>query len=124
MIASWFQLFIKQLDEPGDVPADASEHKYTWYEMSFYVYTLCTGAAVLFCFDTPRIFQDNLLRAMAATRRVAEHQHHAYLQCMVIQEVTRLYDKSVWTLRDHIRKIEKVRNTSDRAIEPSFDAQF
>ncbi len=33
----------------------------------------------------------------------------AALQCLIIEEVVKLYDVSIWTLRNEIRGIEKVR---------------
>jgi hypothetical protein len=76
--------------------------------MSFYTY--CTGSsAVAFCFNTPMVLQKNLVEAMnAALRGGSSGDLMALLQCLIIAEVTKLYDVSIWTIRHEIRDIEKV----------------
>ncbi|EXJ77677.1 hypothetical protein A1O3_09906 [Capronia epimyces CBS 606.96] len=92
--------------------------------MSFYIYSLSTGTAVVFCFDTPPIFETNLIDVMNTTGSDLPTEALAFLQSSIVGEIVRLYDTSVWTLRDHIRQIEKERTITgflDRDLTPLHD---
>ncbi|OAG42370.1 hypothetical protein AYO21_03538 [Fonsecaea monophora] len=116
---SWFQFLIKQLR--GGANALQQVYAYDWYEMGFFTYTLSTGASVAFCIDTPPVFQDGLLEALNS-----QESHHppnegmGFLQSAIVAEVSRLYDVSVWTLRDQIREIEKTRSAA-RYVDSVLD---
>lgn len=107
--ASWFQFYIKQLQK-GVVNPPHTKYEYHWYEMSFYIYSLPDNACVAFCFQLPRVLQDRLCEEVtAAVRHGQPEDMMALLQSLIIAEVSKLYDESIWTLRDHIREIEKVK---------------
>lgn len=115
--ASWFHFLIKQLDEPITIVDPATyvwrEIKYIWYEMSFYVYSRegPDPTTVLFCIDTPEHFAPLLIKVLKSTTPdvTPTPEPLAWLQSAVVQASTELYDKSVWTIRNHIRAIEKVK---------------
>ncbi|KIW67624.1 hypothetical protein, variant [Phialophora macrospora] len=107
--SSWFQFLIKQMG--GGVNASQNKDGYQWYEMGFHIYVRHGGVAVAFCFETPSIFQNNLRQALSATVRTKLlTDPMAALQCLIIGEVVKLYDVSIWTLRNQIRDIEKRRS--------------
>ncbi|KIX95248.1 uncharacterized protein Z520_09165 [Fonsecaea multimorphosa CBS 102226] len=110
---SWFQFLIKQLKKMSGT-ADASQQRYAydWYEMGFFIYALSTGASVAFCIDTPQVFQNGLLEALNSANSDPPKEAMAFPQCAVIAEVSRLYDVSIWTLRDEVRKIEQIRSAA------------
>jgi hypothetical protein len=94
----------------GGVKASQNQDDYQWYEMGFHLCVRPGGVAVAFCFETPSIFQENLRQALSATVRAkAQEDGMAALQCLIVEEVVKLYDVSIWTLRNEIRDIEKVR---------------
>lgn len=86
--------------------------------MSFYIYALSSGAAVVFCFDTPIVFQESLSKTMNTKDRVRSGDVLSFLQCMIVGEVSKLYDRSIWTIREYIRNIEKVRLIAQTASVP------
>jgi hypothetical protein len=114
--ASWFQFYIKQLGvtwNPFTTKTNLQEdYPYEWYEMSFYVYAMSSGAAVAFCFDTPPVFQTNLFEAMNTLQNYSPAEAFQLLQSKIVGELSKLYDISIWVLRDHIRTLEKVESSS------------
>jgi hypothetical protein len=77
--------------------------------MSFYIYVVSTGAAVVFCFDTPAALELNLIKTMGASLQDGTPSEPlVFLQSMIVGEITKLYDTSIWSIRNHIRRIEKV----------------
>lgn len=84
--------------------------------MSFFIHSIeaipgSTATATLFCIKTPKVFQDRVIEILNTKGKDAPPEPLAFLQSAVVQVTTELYDKSIWTLRNHIRAIEKVRNT-------------
>ncbi|OAP54279.1 hypothetical protein AYL99_11380 [Fonsecaea erecta] len=115
---SWFQFLIKQLKPRAN--ASQQTYDYHWYEMGFFIYALASGAAVAFCFDTPQVFQVELLDSLNSGESNPPKEAMAFLQCAIVIEVSRLYDFSVWSLRDQIRAIEKKRSDA-RYVDSSID---
>ncbi|EXJ86165.1 hypothetical protein A1O1_06535 [Capronia coronata CBS 617.96] len=92
--------------------------------MSFYIYAWSTGEAVVFCFDAPAILESNLIETMNSAMGEPPREAPVFLQSAIVGELTKLYDTSIWTLRDHIRRIEKERNVTgflDRDLTPLHD---
>ncbi|OQV06278.1 hypothetical protein CLAIMM_10867 isoform 6 [Cladophialophora immunda] len=116
--ASWFQFLVKQLRAGANT--FQQEYVYEWYEMEFFMYVLSSGASVAFCIDTPPAFQNGLLEALNSGRNDPPKDAMAFLQCAVVAEVSRLYDVSVWTLRDKVRELEKIRSAA-RYLESGLD---
>ncbi|KIV88606.1 hypothetical protein PV10_08273 [Exophiala mesophila] len=122
---SWFHFLIKQLDEPITIVDPAKylwrEIKYTWYEMSFYVYSRQgpKPLTVLFCIDTPQHFAPQLIKALESSIPdvTPTPEPLTLLQSAVVKISTELYDFSVWTIRNHIRAIEK---RADGAAQANF----
>ncbi|KIW31365.1 hypothetical protein, variant 1 [Cladophialophora immunda] len=115
---SWFQFLVKQLRAGANT--FQQEYVYEWYEMEFFMYVLSSGASVAFCIDTPPAFQNGLLEALNSGRNDPPKDAMAFLQCAVVAEVSRLYDVSVWTLRDKVRELEKIRSAA-RYLESGLD---
>jgi hypothetical protein len=76
--------------------------------MCFYVYAVSDGTTVVFCIDTPEMFRDNLISALEANKCGRPTDAAAFFQATILAEVVKLYDNSIWTLRDQVRKLEKV----------------
>ncbi|KAK5268244.1 hypothetical protein LTR99_003178 [Exophiala xenobiotica] len=106
---SWSKFLVKQLDSDSLHPSKSDEwYGYQWYEMCFYVYAVSDGATVVFCINTPPIFRDNLIRALEANKCGLPTDASAFFQATILAEVVKLYDTSIWTLRNHVRQLEKV----------------
>lgn len=76
--------------------------------MIFYVYAQSNGSAVAFCINTPKMFRGNLIDTMNSGKCEIAEDAVSLLQNMILSEVVKLYDASVWTIRDHVRELEKV----------------
>ncbi len=76
--------------------------------MCFYVYAVSDGTAVVFCIDTPPMFREELMSALAANKCGPPTDASALFQASILAEVVKLYNTSIWSLRDSVRKLEKV----------------
>jgi hypothetical protein len=76
--------------------------------MCFYVYAVSDGTTVVFCIDTPEIFRDNLISALKANKCAPPTDVSSFLQGIILAEVVKLYNTSIWKLRDYVRKLEQV----------------
>jgi len=81
---------------------------YEWYEMSFYIYAVPHGATVIFCMDTPLHFGKELVNTLNARNQPVPKDKLAFLQSAVLAELLKMYDHTVWTIRDVVRGLEKV----------------
>ena len=87
---------------PGAVNKD-----YVWYEMGFFGHWGQQGKLVLLCLNTPLLLRDYLHRAVMSPASPITIDIH-WLSSLVLSQIVHLYDHSVWTLRNVIRKIEEV----------------
>ncbi|KIW18371.1 hypothetical protein PV08_02659 [Exophiala spinifera] len=108
---SWFKFNIIQVDPVQAFPKKQSVwNKYEWYEMIFHVYAQLNRGIVAFCLNTPEIFRDNLVDMMSSGKCDTTEDAAPLLQDMILAEVVKMYDHAVWTIRDHVRKLEKDRD--------------
>ena len=82
-------------------------HEYEWYEMGFFTTWMSTGSQVVLCFNVPQILHIRL-RTIFLSPSTPKLPDIYSLHAVIIDEIITLFDKSVWTLRDIIRKIELV----------------
>lgn len=100
-LVTWFRFIIKQI-----IRKATKEGEYAWNEMSFHTKWTSRSATTL-CFDLPGSAQDRILLTLS-------RQDHATLldiysiQVIILDEMICLFDKSVWAIRDAVRKVEKV----------------
>ena len=77
--------------------------------MNFYVCVIDEHTLVAFCFNSPSVFQEILINGINAVEESKlRHDPMAGLQCFILAGALKLYDTSIWTLRDYIRDIETV----------------
>ncbi|KAI1629454.1 hypothetical protein EDD37DRAFT_604343 [Exophiala viscosa] len=96
---SWFHLLIKQLKK-GMPTKTWYYYVYEWYEMSFYIYAVPHGATVTFCMDTPLQFGKDLVHTLNARNQPMPKNKLAFFQSAILGELLKMYDHSVWTIRD------------------------
>ena len=106
---TWFRFQIKQL---SNVPTE-----YTWNDFTFFTNWTPTGTHTVLCFDVKLKFQSIIHSALSSEvdKMIFDIYH---LHSTLISVVLVLYDESVWTLRDHVRDIEKKRMGK---LEPETD---
>lgn len=106
---TWFRFQIKQL---SNVPTE-----YTWNDFTFFTTWTPTGTHTVLCLDVNPKFQSVIHSALLS--EVDNMIFDIYLiHSKLVSLVLELYDESVWTLRDHVRGIEKKRMGK---LEPETD---
>ncbi|KAK4942102.1 hypothetical protein LTR10_018138 [Elasticomyces elasticus] len=118
---SWFHFLIKQLKPRGLPTKTWYYYVYEWYEMSFYIYTIPNGATVMFCMDTPPQFGKELLHTLNTRNKLVPEHKLAFLQSTVLGQLLKMYDHSVWTIRDVVRDLEKERDLSGATRQKHLD---
>ena len=97
---SWFRFQIKQLSQVPTV--------YTWLDFTFFTTWTPRKTHIVLCFDISPEFRsvihDTLLSEIDS---IVYDIYH--IQSALVSLILELYDNSTWTLRDHVRDIEKRR---------------
>ena len=107
-IATWFRILVKQIGTGGG----ANQHAYEWYEMGFFTRWTSKGGHVLFCFDIPLILRDRLKTLFLPPSITPKLSDLYSPHMLVIDEIIKLFDASVWSLRDIVRATEMVKMPS------------
>ena len=83
------------------------ESSYTWHEMSFHT-KWTPNVNVAICFDVPKEIQRSIIKALS----LQEHPWDLYdvyaSHAVILEEIVHLFGRSVWAIRDEVRRIEKV----------------
>ena len=87
---------------------DFNQHDYEWYEMSFFTRWISPGGQIIFCFDVPQTLHDSLQTHFLSPSTTPKLFDVYSLHVVVIDEIIKLVDKSVWSLRDIVRLTELV----------------
>jgi hypothetical protein len=109
-VSTYFRLIIKTLessDSQEQVPVSGapSEKDYKWYEMGFISFCSNTRSTVL-CFDVSEVVIKGLTDTFSAS---AEQYGGPFgLHIPLLEELLKLYDRSVWAMAKKVREIEKV----------------
>ena len=90
----------------------SNQHVYEWYEMGFFTRWTSKGGHVLFCFDIPTILRDRLETHFLAPSLAPNLSDIYSPHVLVIDEIIKLFDRSVWSLRDIVRATEMVKPPS------------
>ncbi|KAF2022531.1 hypothetical protein EK21DRAFT_119661 [Setomelanomma holmii] len=89
---------------PQSVP-----HGWEWYKMGFFASWKSSGQLTLICFDLPTKSQ-SVIRSMIDSHTIDRSNPYSTF-LLVTDEVLRLYDDSVWSIRNHISQWEAKRST-------------
>lgn len=68
--------------------------------------------ATALCFDLPLSVQDQIQLALSRQEQAALLDIYS-MQVIILDEIIRLFDNSVWAIRDAVRDIEKVSCTKE-----------
>ncbi|KAF2627577.1 purine and uridine phosphorylase [Macroventuria anomochaeta] len=92
---------------PGEWSADvvihgpqSARHGWEWYEMGFFACWTRSGPVTLLCFDVPAKSQKDI-QSMFCSQDVSRSCPYAVFS-IVSDALLRLYDDSVWAVRNHI----------------------
>ena len=103
---TWFRFFIKQLAGHSSY---ASDPKYVWHEMGFFTRWLHSGSGSVVCFNVPASLQKSIIDALVFLPEDAIASDAYAFHTLIADEVVKLYDDSVWRIRNVIRKVETSR---------------
>ncbi|KAK7191834.1 vegetative incompatibility protein HET-E-1 [Paraphaeosphaeria sporulosa] len=99
----------------GDWNADVAihgpqsvRHGWEWYEMGFFASWTPSGSITLLCFDLPVTLEKDI-QSMFCSQGVSRWCPYAVFS-LVSDALLRLYDDSVWTVRNHISQWEARRS--------------
>ena len=77
--------------------------------MGFFTRWISKGGQVLFCFDIPLILRDRLKTLFLSPSIIPELSDIYAPHVLVVDEIIKLFDRSVWCLRDLVRATEMVK---------------
>ncbi|KAF2829005.1 purine and uridine phosphorylase [Ophiobolus disseminans] len=80
------------------------QHGWEWYEMGFFASWDPSGHVTLICFDVPVKSQSTIYTTLCS-QTVDLSLPYAYFT-PILDELLRLYDNSVWSIRNHISRWE------------------
>ena len=103
--ATWYRFLVKQVAARGSI----NQHSYEWYEMGFFTRWISPGEQIMFCFDIPQTLEDRLQTLFLSPSTTPKLPDIYSLHVIVIDEMVKLFDNSVWSLRDTVRLIELVK---------------
>ncbi|KAF2465117.1 uncharacterized protein BDR25DRAFT_241117, partial [Lindgomyces ingoldianus] len=96
---TWFRCLVKRRE--GSV-------EYGWYEMTFMTCWL-PDRCIMLCINTPTSMQSKLQATLSGGSLSLDVRDPFSLYVPLMDEIVKLYDLSVWGIRDLIRPIEKAR---------------
>ena len=106
---SWFRFLVKQV-LPVEKPTG---REYEWYEMSFFSHSVGRAQKLMLCLDTPSFFKTWLLRPISSAVPIESKLGIYSMHLLILEELVRLYDRALWSLRDVVRRIETTNNVRD-----------
>ena len=77
--------------------------------MGFFVRWTSKGGQVLFCFDIPLVLRDRFQTLFLSPMIMPKLSDIYAPHVLVIDEIIKLFDRSVWSLRDVVRATEMVK---------------
>ena len=104
LLDTWFRHLVK-------VAAEGSDPSYVWHEMTF-ISQWTPGRCAILCIGIPASFHLLLHRALLGIWPKLPPSEPYSLHVAVVEAIVSLQDSSVWSVRDVVRSIEKVRPTS------------
>lgn len=84
----------------------STRYGWEWYEMGFIACWNPSGLITLVCFDVPERTQSNIQSLFGANTVDTSSPYAAF--ALISNALLRLYDDSVWSIRNHISQWEAV----------------
>ncbi|KAF3922548.1 hypothetical protein ABW21_db0205295 [Orbilia brochopaga] len=104
--ATWFRFLVKQLFEK-EGKKFPEHYIYDWYKMGFFTTWSQSGIKSILCLDCPKDLVFSMRKSLdAANNDFFLVDPYAFHQ-VVIRGIVDVFDKSIWTLRDVVRLVEK-----------------
>lgn len=110
---TWFRYIIKIVD-----PSVKSGSNYTWHEMSFFT-QWCLGYCMCIIMGAPDGLRKGLEDFLLENPDSLNFTDPFAMHVPLMDRVIKMYDISVWSVRDLVRIVEKSR-ACNPAIEPDF----
>ena len=100
---TWFRFMTKHVS----ASFVAVKPPYHWHEMDFFTRWTSHGRLETICFNTPASVKSQVQVTLLQRTDTSTDDCYAYI-ALLVNEVVKLYDQSVWLIRDHIRSVEQV----------------
>jgi hypothetical protein len=108
LVSTYFRLIVKILEWPEGQPLPTSawsSKEYKWHEMEFMSSSSDSRSTVL-CFDVPEDVIESIQRTLSASTE--QYGGPFGLHVPLLEELVKLYDRSVWSMAKKVRDIEMV----------------
>lgn len=116
--STWFRSLVKMVQEDRSTLSKEmtalktkNKPKYFWYEMDFFACWDHLGRCRVLCIDTPKELPSKLRDALQ--KAPPDIKDPFGLHVPLIDQIVKLYDNSIWSIRHPIRTIEKNRQIPD-----------
>jgi hypothetical protein len=86
--------------------SQSTRHGWEWYEMGFFTYWNQSNVATLLCFDLPAKLLPDIQSVFGSQSNDSSCPYSAF--SLISDALLRLYDDSVWSIRNHISQWEAV----------------
>ncbi|KAF1345612.1 purine and uridine phosphorylase [Lizonia empirigonia] len=96
----------------------SARHGWEWYEMGFFACWTQSGSLTLLCFDLPAKSQSDI-HSTFCSQNVSHSCPYAVFP-QVLDALLRLYDDSVWAIRNHISQWEAAHQQQRRSLETDY----
>lgn len=93
---------------------------WTWYEMGFVVHWKAPRSVSILCFDLPEHLRSSLRSALSQKTEDIDLINPYTILSIILDEMFTLYDDSVWSLRNHICRVELVGPCGPRVALPAY----
>ncbi|KAK6347331.1 hypothetical protein TWF696_007400 [Orbilia brochopaga] len=124
--ATWFRFLVKQLFEKEGKPFP-EHYIYDWYKMGFFSTWSQSGIKSILCLDCPKDLVFSIRKSLDAANNYFFLADPYSFHQVIVRGIVDVFDKSIWTLRDVVRQVEKAgsenlaaanASTSNSAIFP------
>lgn len=101
---TWFRFLIKQTKRENA----STDVSYVWDKLGFFTNWFPAEQHVILCFDLPSALQSRLQSTLSSTQEEFSLNDPYSLHATIVEEVLATFDTSVWSLRNLVRRVEKV----------------
>ena len=81
---------------------------YTWHKMTFHAKWTPVSNVIL-CFDVPGDVQSSMMDSLRSQNETWDTSNVCAPHAIVLEGILHLFERSVWVIRDEVRRIEKVK---------------
>ncbi|KAJ6256857.1 hypothetical protein Dda_8726 [Drechslerella dactyloides] len=104
---TWFRFLVKQLFEDKQGRPFPQFYTYDWYKMGFFSTWSQSGRKSILCLDCPKDMVYSMRKSLDAANNYFFLADPYSFHQVIVRGIVDVFDKSIWTLRDVVRQVEK-----------------